>query len=134
MTTEVYGHSIYKGMPCQFVETNVGCSIYESRPEDPCENFNCIWKTDESVPLWMKPSLSNAIVKTQVVDGHLFVVLLPTGKPIDENVFSWFILWAVRKYVNVVWQNSSGSEFFIGTQEFNKAFSRLKTKNLDALI
>ena len=40
-----------------------GCGIYESRPVEPCQQFECLWLvTDSPLPDWMRPNDSRAIV------------------------------------------------------------------------
>lgn len=55
------GHYFYPGKPCYFVTEGVGCSIYDARPK-LCQQFECVWLTDPTVPDALKPSESNLII------------------------------------------------------------------------
>ncbi|PUE59734.1 hypothetical protein B9Z44_09195 [Limnohabitans curvus] len=43
--------------------TRQGCSIYDARPQDPCQSFHCAWRQEGTLlPHNMRPDLSGAIV------------------------------------------------------------------------
>lgn len=75
------------GKPCTHC-SSAGCSIYETRPLDPCQTFFCAWRQD-STPLieQMRPDLSGVIV---VMDrlrwrGQSVTVGIPTGQTIPDQ-------------------------------------------------
>lgn len=113
----VFGHVFFKGSPCRYCVVGSGCSVYEDRPDDPCRTFNCAWITDDSIPEWMKPNISGAIVVVKKLGDFIFPVLIPTNDDYSINVLSQFILWGLGKYGNAVWFNSHGSHFYIGPPE-----------------
>ena len=52
------------GNACQHC-SSMGCTIYGSRPVDPCQKFVCAWLNhDSDLPAWMRPDRSHAIVMT----------------------------------------------------------------------
>src|SRR6266849_2422929 len=52
---EVYGHQVDRGKPCPFSSGHC-CTIYSTRPQDPCREFICGWLVGSSpLPEWMRP-------------------------------------------------------------------------------
>ena len=56
---DIHGHYMGNGKPCFFLDK--GCTIYENRPEHPCQVFKCLWISDETIPDYIKPENANAI-------------------------------------------------------------------------
>lgn len=123
----VNGVPFYKGMPCTHCVPSQGCSIYEERPEDPCKKFKCSWLTDYSVPEWMKPNLSGAIVHERNTKSFSFPILMPNAEDVSVNTLSWYLLWALPKYGCAVWFNSAGSRFYLGSPEFGAELDELES-------
>jgi hypothetical protein len=48
------------GIYCQHCEPEVGCKIYESRPE-PCKIFECSWKQMENAHIDLRPDNCKAL-------------------------------------------------------------------------
>lgn len=126
LSGEVDGKKFYKGIGCHNCIIGNGCAIYEDRPEDPCRTFSCSWLDDESVPEWMKPELSNVIVYEKNIENNLAIVFIPAGGTVPLSTFSWFMIWATKKYQNIIWQNEAGSQFYLGTNEFCETMLRNK--------
>jgi hypothetical protein len=78
---------------------------------------------DESVPEWLKPTLSNVIVQEKHNDQFSYVVMSYAGETISSSVLSWFILWGMAKGCNIVWYNEYNSRYFIGDQKFIDAMN-----------
>lgn len=121
LVAEIRGEVMYPGRPCQYVQKNKGCAIYEDRPKQPCQTFNCAWKKDPSIPEWMAPKDSGVIIEHQTIKGIKYVELFTTGQPVDENTLTWFFLWGLGTVGNIKWWNSQGQYHFYGTPEFAKA-------------
>lgn len=77
-------HYFYPGKKCHYVN-DMGCSIYDTRPEVPCKSFKCAWLVNTEIPEWMKPSIINAII-ILTDDG-----LLKQRNIISLKIVSWFI-------------------------------------------
>lgn len=122
---QVFGEPFYKGRPCSFCLINQGCSVYEQRPDDPCRTFKCSWLVDDSIPEWMKPNLSNAIITIKSTKSFDFPVLIPSSDGYSVDVVSWFILWGLPRYGHVVWYNKEGSRYYLGTPEFGAELAEL---------
>ena len=50
------------GHPCVSC-SDQGCTIYASRPQDPCQEFSCAWaQHPQDIPIWMRPDLFGVIL------------------------------------------------------------------------
>lgn len=87
----VNGVAAYPGKPCPH-STGSGCRIYADRPVDPCVNFICGWKMEDSpLPEWMKPSNAKAIILPNQATwrGRPVDVAVPVGKRIPQRTLNW---------------------------------------------
>lgn len=122
----VYGHSFWPGRPCHF-RGNGCCTIYQSRPKDPCQDFVCSWLRDLNIPAWMKPNECKVLIVDKVIDNQPYVELMELGERLNVLVLSWFfIAYAQGKLKNLHWQIDGGWNY-CGTQEFVDAMNK---KNL----
>lgn len=103
-----HGHNFQKGKPCFYLSPNKGCSIYMSRPEDPCRKFQCAWLSNDVLPMWMRPDLSNVIVTTKNFDDGEWIQVVEAGKKIDSSVLSWLLIWAANEKLNIRYQVDGG--------------------------
>ena len=113
----------YKGRPCHFVSLGKGCSIYEARPADPCKSYECKWLTDMSVPEWMAPEHSNAILDHREKKGITYLQLHEAGE-VTASTVSWFFSYGVSHSINISWF-IDGSRHWFGSEEFNKAMQEI---------
>lgn len=114
---EVNGHEFYPGRPCHY-STSDGCSIYASRPTDPCVKYTCLWKSSDEVPGWMKPSDISLIADERKTDGGIpYVSLHEAGSQVDSRVLTWWFEWALSKGANLMWE-VHGGKHYIGTPDF----------------
>jgi hypothetical protein len=59
---KVRGHDVHPGKPCPF-SSGHHCTIYETRPRDPCGAFMCGWLAGNSpLPDWMRPDKAKVIL------------------------------------------------------------------------
>lgn len=121
LTATIDNEPMYPGRPCKFVQIGRGCSSYDTRPQKPCVEFRCEWLTNDSIPEWMKPSSSGVIITNRLMNDIPFFDLTGTGEGIDEDVLSWFVLWALGNNSNIRWRNRHGSQYRLGSKEFNDA-------------
>ena len=115
---EAYGHAFYKGRPCFFL--NKTCSIYDTRPENPCRTFKCSWLAEDIFPHWMKPDLVNIIIVKREVENIIFYEVVEAGSTMDSKTLNWLVQWAINTGNNIVYQIEGGPNRF-GSQEFLKA-------------
>lgn len=115
---EVYGHSMYRGRPCFFL--NKTCSIYNTRPQDPCRSYKCMWLVEEDTfPEWLKPDLSNAIINKCTFNDITYYVLVEAGSILNSKVLSWMIQWCLETGNNLLYYIDGGMNK-IGSKEFLK--------------
>ncbi len=88
LTGEAWGHKFYPGRPCGWI-TKKGCGIYENRPYNPCQTFECEWKRNLSLPQWLKPDVSGVIVKYSVLDQHVYLRIIESNKIVDQRIHDW---------------------------------------------
>lgn len=127
LMTEVLGNKMYGGQPCPFVIPNKGCGIYAKRPKDPCQVYKCGWLTDENIPEWMKPSLTNAIVDYKMTDGVPYLNVTEAGQMLDSRVLTWLIKYAIANKMNFTWEIAGGRHWF-GSPEFDTVMNKLLYK------
>ncbi|MDO9103205.1 MAG: hypothetical protein Q7J20_09715 [Candidatus Nitrotoga sp.] len=119
LSGEVYGHDFYPGNPCFFLEKT--CSIYKDRPVDPCRNFKCNWLSEDVFPMWMKPSLVNAIIikKQNKNMSYYEIELAGDIDIIDAKTLNWLVKWAANTGSNIQYR-VDGEIKRIGLPEFIK--------------
>ncbi|GAC1328142.1 MAG: hypothetical protein NVSMB26_03080 [Beijerinckiaceae bacterium] len=75
---EVRGHDVRPGTPCPF-SSGHHCTIYSTRPENPCQKFVCGWLTPNSpLPEQMRPDQAGMILLPANFDWR--------GRPVDVAV------------------------------------------------
>lgn len=121
----IYGHSMHPGKPCHYVNLDSGCSIYSDRPSDPCVRFSCQWLVNQSIPEWLSPSKTNAIIVARKIDDISYYDLSTTGQPINEDVLSWYILWGTSNQFNISWSNRFNYTYYIGDDNFTQKMSSM---------
>ena len=112
---EAHGHKFYRGRPCFFL--NKTCSIYETRPENPCRSYKCGWLDEMQFPEWMKPDLVNVIINRAENNGIKYYVLIEAGSLLDVKVLNWMIQWALNYNKNLMYYIDGGMNR-IGSKEF----------------
>ena len=133
MYANIHSQEIYPGNPCSFCIKGKGCSIYEYRPAKICKTFKCEWLINSDIPLEMKPSESNIIIKRTYVDDHYYVAVLPAGKPISNEILEWAEKMVEDDKLERVWIKKGRIEFAFSKDEAWKAdkyeqfFSGLRT-------
>ena len=86
LSADIKGHLMYPGKKCFYLKPVTCCSIYDSRPHNPCRVYKCLWKDDNTIPYWMKPSTSGVIM-TKRSDTLITVTL--TSKRTSAKVEAW---------------------------------------------
>jgi hypothetical protein len=78
--------------------TSAGCAIYENRPRDPCQTFECLWLMQDSpFPDWMRPDLSRVLVNINTLKWNStpIAVALQLDWAIDKKVVDYFKRWSM---------------------------------------
>lgn len=101
LSGDAYGHVFSRGRPCFFLERT--CSIYKDRPLNPCQLFECSWLSEDTFPMWLKPSLANIIItKKQHSDSELtYYIADQAGDTFDSRALNWLVQWAQSTNTNI---------------------------------
>lgn len=116
LTGEAHGYKFSPGNPCFFLQIDSGCQIYDIRPKDPCQSFNCKWVTDENIPEWMYPKTNNAIPVDTTINGIPYIKIVWAGNNLTKETIDWWINWAKENDKNIAWDDQIDS--FIGSDDF----------------
>ena len=115
---EAFGHKFYPGKPCGFVTIGKGCNSYALRPKEPCVNYKCAWLSNNEIPDWLKPNLSNVIINYNTIDGIAYIKLVEAGQTLPSKVLSWMLKYAIAQRLNIAWTIDE-ELYWIGSPEFN---------------
>lgn len=77
--------------------TSTGCAIYENRPRDPCQTFECLWiMQDSPFPDWMRPDLSRVFVTLNTLKWNStpIAVVLQLDSALDKKVLDYLKKWS----------------------------------------
>jgi len=88
---EVNGHRVDRGKPCPF-SSGHGCTIYPTRPDDPCRRFKCGWLVAGSpVPDWLRPDKASMILLAGNFTwrGYAVDVAVPVGARPSSKALEW---------------------------------------------
>ena len=119
---EVRGQEVSLNKPCFFAEINKGCKDYENRPDNPCIKFQCEWLVNPDVPIYFKPSFSNAIIENKNINNIDYIQITEAGSQLDSKILSWAINYSFEKEKNIVW--SIDDEIYtIGDEKFEELLS-----------
>jgi hypothetical protein len=123
---EILGQELVPGSPCRFVETNVGCTIYEEeqRPKNPCDTYQCFWKLSNDVPEKFSPRTQNVILSKQSIEGIEYLAATYAGSHLSSEMFSWFISYGVQNQLNLQW-TVEGRPHHVGSIDFITAMTRI---------
>jgi len=86
---------MHPGKPCQHC-TQQGCAIYDTRPQDPCRDFECAWLAEPSqIPEHMRPDQCGVIIKLdEKWNGDEMITATPTGEEIPTKTLDWLMAYA----------------------------------------
>ena len=115
-----HGYDFYRGRKCFFLEEKT-CSIYPSRPDDPCKTYQCAWLSNNKIPHWMKPNLVDTIITIRYSNGIEYVELTEAGSKLNVEVFSWFMQeYAKGTWNTITYTIESDSNYVTRNNELNK--------------
>jgi len=107
LSAEAYGFKFGNGLACTFLKDH-GCGIYECRPNG-CKAFQCHWKTESTIPEWLKPDQVNVIMAEERLSRFTYISVVYAGKP-DKRVFDWmseqsrlgvnFLIWNTKETIS----------------------------------
>lgn len=123
LTATIYGFDMFPGKPCQFV-SKTGCSIYPSRPVNPCQVFKCVWKSNAAVPASFKPDELGIMMINANIDGIPYVRIVSAGKEISLEVIDWAVgIVNSRKIENIVYTQNNSTRIISHNKDFVSKFT-----------
>lgn len=120
---EALGHAFFRGRPCHFLAIGKGCTVYAKRPQEPCVTYKCAWLTDDTLPEWIKPSESNAIIDWRLVDGIKYLNIREAGNVLSSRTLTWAIQYCLKTKSNLFWELEGNSNWY-GSPEFVTAIEK----------
>lgn len=119
----VNGHEMKPGTPCFYLKDHK-CSIYETRPEYPCRNFECLWLSDpELVPEYFWPDKTNVILYDRFTpEGNPYLAI--HGK-ISVEILDWAAqLIQFSKRDSIMYEMDGYVKFLSSSQNFIAEMTR----------
>jgi len=120
LSTKVYDFEIGAGAGgCRFLSKN-GCSIYQARPKDPCQVFQCGWKENTQVPEYMKPDLSNVILLVRFIEKYHFYRIVKCGDELSAKVIAWAKEYSEQGHHVIAYDKDSNLQIFSKDRKFRE--------------
>ncbi len=117
LKSTIYGHEMKPGIRCHFVRDS-GCSIYETRPDSPCRQFECGWVAPDSpFPDSFKPTNLGVIVIKTTWRGQPAYRLAFGGRDLDEEELEWMMSFS-RQTGRPFFYEKAGETLGYGPQAF----------------
>ena len=115
----IRGHEMKPGQPCHFRGEGC-CTIYETRPQEPCRSFVCGWLVPDSpFPESFRPDrLGVMIVRTRWRAKPAYI-LRSAGRDPDEALLSWMRDLAAKSGAPFFYEQK-GERFGFGPPEFQQ--------------
>ena len=127
----IKGHVMGNGRPCHFLGKN-GCTIYDSRPEKPCREFECLWLEFDEVPDYMKPEVAGAIVNARSLDdGTRYLVIEGHESEYSAQVFFYTVEFAEKNNMSLVYRRNGQVSLMGDPAVCAKIIEKLKQEELD---
>lgn len=124
----VDGHEFNVTTACFFLQDNK-CNRYETRPDNPCKNYSCMWLNDESIPDFMRPDLSNVVLTKLNINGIEYIESREAArKSMTTSILSNVIMYAFHTNQNLVY-HVNGQYFWLGAPDFMNEMNK-KSKEI----
>ena len=120
------------GTPCVYVSLGKGCTIHDMRPK-LCKSFQCGWRTEEKIPLEMKPSLTNYIPYLKYVNDIPYYFFVPAPDKMNQMEIKLLKAWADAAEINVGWEED-GVDKYYGSQEFLESLNTISSTDPYAIV
>lgn len=118
---EAYGNKFGNYVPCVFVESGLGCTIYEDRPVHACQTFKCQWITNKDIPEEYKP---NKVGFVTLKKGRSYYLLIPAENNPSEEYVEWMKTYIESKDANLSYRfNLDHEPMFIGSERLKKTLA-----------
>lgn len=85
---------------------------------------SCFWQIEKAVPEQFKPSLINAYISVENVNGIGYLTASEMNdQSFDSEFLSWFLSFCVGHKINVFWKTKN-IPFCLGSTEFIETLTR----------
>jgi len=85
---------------------------------------SCFWQIEKAVPEHFKPSLINAYISVENVNGIGYLSVSEMNEiSLDSEFLSWFLSFCVGHKINVFWKTKD-IPFCLGSTEFIETLTR----------
>ena len=121
---EAYGHRFFPGQPCRMLG-KTGCSIYEQRPYSPCKTFECEWKIRNNIDDDLRPDRIGVIMVGRITEGHRYIRVIETDKPISEKVYKWADAYNKKWNTNIIVPVLGGIRVYSSNTGFKDSISKI---------
>ena len=106
LRTRVDGNELRPGKPCAHFKQGA-CSIYPTRPQDPCISYICGWLMSPELPDWLQPSVSKVILKPNMVwerpSSNINVhIAIAVGHRIPGKTLQWLKRYSEQTGCNFI--------------------------------
>ena len=109
----IKGHKMFPGKPCFFLGDN-GCNDYKNRPIFPCRMYQCLWLSDESVPDFVKPENSKAILDIEEFENVKYLRINKGAEKYNESLIEYAKDYANKNNLTLIWTDNNNVQNFIG--------------------
>jgi len=101
-----------------------GCNIYSLRPE-LCRQWECEWKSNLSIPSWLKPDQAGVIILRKELEGHRFFLVVYAGGEITDKIHNWAKELAQSKNENILVPMAPAHKVYSKNTDFIKAVKKI---------
>ncbi len=130
LSAEIEGEEMYPGKPCQF-KGEKGCTIYDTRPEEPCRTYSCYWLEDpQYVPEEFWPMKTNNIMSRRwTSSGIPYLEIIEAGDKLPVEMLDWAIQSVQLGFIkNIVYKLNGKDRFITSNENFAKEIMGVKAK------
>lgn len=118
---ESYGEKFGNYVPCFFVESGLGCTIYEDRPVNPCQKFKCQWLANPDIPEEYKP---NKVGFVTLKKGRSYYLLIPVENGASEEYVEWMKKYIEENNANLSYRfHLDDDPMFIGSERLKQTLA-----------
>ena len=119
LSCNIYGNEVKEGKPCIYLK-NESCSIYSSRPENPCRRFKCTWlDRPDIVPESFWPKSSNVIFVERKTPGgyHYLALHCMNNQQLPVEILDWTVQLVQTGIIESTIYSINGRQRFLSSSK-----------------
>src|SRR5688500_17555544 len=106
LESTIHGHEMKLGQPCHFRGAG-SCTIYQTRPQDPCRSFVCGWVAPGSpFPESFRPDRLGVMLLPKRWSGGRSFILRSAGRDPDDALLAWMREFSTRTSMPFFYEQS----------------------------